>query len=105
MRSPPAIVRPRRGLSTAAVRGYERVLAEGPLERTLSDEIRRHLTGGTLAAGLAEPSLHRGVLAVTLLHLWHERYRDRLAGDDPLGELASAQPGASPRPAAATSSA
>jgi hypothetical protein len=105
MRSPPAIVRPRRGLSTAAVRGYERVLAEGPLGRTLSDEIRRHLTGGTLAAGLAEPSLHRGVLAVTLLHLWHERYRDRLAGNDPLGELASAQPGASPRPAAATSSA
>ena len=42
---------------------------------------------GTLAEGLADPTFHRGVLAVTLFHLWHERYRDRLAGDDPLDEL------------------
>jgi hypothetical protein len=92
-RTPPAITRARRGLSTAAVSGYERVLESGPLERMLSPEIRRHLADGTLGEGLADPTLHRGVLAVTLFHLWYERYRDRLVGDDPLGELAGALPG------------
>ncbi|HEY7150301.1 MAG TPA: asparagine synthase-related protein [Solirubrobacterales bacterium] len=100
----PAITRPRRGLSRSAVRGYERVLVDGPLERILGDEVRERLAQGTLAEGLAEPAFHRGVLAVTLLHLWHERYRDRLAGDDPLGELAGAKPGAGASRAAATSS-
>ena len=92
-RSPPAITFPQRGLSTAAVGGYERVLTSGPMERLLSGEVRRHLADGTLGQGLTDRTLHRGVLAVTLLHLWHERYRDRLAGDDPLDEFALARPG------------
>ena len=46
------------------------------------------------AEGLADPTLHRGVLAISLFHLWHERYRDRLAGDDPLDELGLTLPGA-----------
>jgi hypothetical protein len=75
------------------------------MERMLSDEVRDHLASGTLAEGLTEPTLHRGVLAVTLLHLWHERYRDRLGGEDPLDELALARPGAGRRRAAATASA
>jgi hypothetical protein len=87
---PPAITRARRGLSSAAVGGYERVLAGGPLEPALSPEIRRHLTEGTLGEGLADPALHRGVLAITLFHLWHERYSARLGGADPLDELAEA---------------
>ncbi len=91
--TPPAITRVRRGLSTAAVSGYERVLESGPLGPMLSAEIGRHLADGTLGEGLADPTLHRGVLAITLFHLWHERYRDRLGGDDPLDELAGALPG------------
>ena len=51
-------------------------------------------TEGTLAQGLADPTLHRGVLAISLFHLWHERYRDRLAGGDPLEELGLTLPGA-----------
>ena len=104
-RSPPVITRPQRGLSTAAVHGYERVLANGPMERLLSGEVKRHLADGTLGEGLAERTLYRGVLAVTLLHLWHERYRDRLASDDPLDELALARPGRGAPQAAARSSA
>jgi hypothetical protein len=104
-RSSPAITRLRRGLSLPAVRGYEQVLAGGPMERMLSDDVRDRLASGTLAEGLTEPTFHRGVLAVTLLHLWHERYRDRLGGDDPLDELALARPGARKRRAAATASA
>jgi len=104
MPSPRVIAGARRGLSDAAVRGYERILAAGPLERALSNEVRGHLSAGTLAEGLAEPPLHRGVLAATLLHLWHERYESRLAGDDPLGELIEAAPGAQVRGTAAKSS-
>ena len=104
-RPPPVIARSQRGLSSAAVRGYEQVLAAGPLERVLSDEVRGHLAAGTLSEGLAERTFRRGVLAVTLLHLWHERYRGRLAGEDPLGELVEAAPGVRPRGAAAKSSA
>jgi Asparagine synthase len=92
-RSPTVITRPQRGLSTAAVHGYERLLTNGPMERFLSGEVRGHLADGTLGESLADRTLYRGVLAVTLLHLWHERYRDRLAGDDPLDELAPARPG------------
>ncbi len=93
----PAITRARRGLSDAAVRGYEQVLTGGPLERVLSAEVRRHLDDGTLGQALADPVLHRGVLAISLFHLWHERYRDRLAGDDPLEELDLALPGSPTR--------
>jgi hypothetical protein len=71
----------------------------------LSDEVRDHLASGTLAEGITEPTFHRGVLAVTLLHLWHECYRDRLGDDDPLDELALARPGAGRCRAAATASA
>ena len=77
------------------------MLTGGPLERALSAELRGHLADGTLGQALADPALRRGVLAVTLFHLWHERYRDRLAGDDPLDELALALPGAGARDAAA----
>ena len=84
----PAISRGRRGLSAAAVRGYEQVLAGGPLEARAQRRGPRPSRPGTLGQGLADPTLHRGVLAVSLFHLWHERYRDRLAGDDPLDELA-----------------
>ena len=65
----------------------------------------RSLAAGTLSEGLAEPTFRRGVLVVKLLHLWHERYRGRLAGEDPLGELVEAAPGVRPRGAAAKSSA
>jgi asparagine synthase len=102
--APPAMTRTRRGLSAAAVSGYEHVLTSGPLGRLLSAEIRQHLADGTLGEGLADPTLHRGVLAVTLFHLWHERYRDQLRGDDPLDELADALPGTVPDQSAATSS-
>jgi hypothetical protein len=47
--------------------------------------------------------LHRGVLAVTLFHLWHERYRDQLADDDPLDELTRALPGERARSRAVSS--
>jgi Asparagine synthase len=99
----PAITRPRRGLSSAAVSGYERVLTDGPLERALSPEVKGHIAAGTLDQGLADPVLHRGALSVTLFHLWHERYRDRLGSGDPLGELAGALPGAATQPTAAMS--
>jgi hypothetical protein len=97
----PAITRERRGLSAEAVRGYERVLTGGPLEPALSSEVRGHLAQGTLAQGLADPTLHRGVLAISLFHLWHERYRDRLAGGDPVEELGLTLPGAGTRREAA----
>jgi hypothetical protein len=93
----PAISRDRRGLSADAVRGYEKVLAGGPLEGALSAEVRGHLAQGTLGQALADPTLHRGVLAISLFHLWHERYRDRLPNDDPLDELNLALPGARTR--------
>ena len=101
--SPAAETRARRGLSPAAVEGYRHVLAGGPLARALSAEVRQHLDNGTLEAGLAEPVLHRGVLAVTLFHLWHERYRDQLADDDPLDELTRALPGERARSRAVSS--
>jgi hypothetical protein len=97
----PAITRARRGLSTAAVRGYEQLLARGPLERALSPEVRAHLTDSTLAEALADPVLHRGILAVSLFHLWHERYQDRLGAGDPLDELDLALPGGPKRERAA----
>jgi asparagine synthase len=102
--SVPAITRARRRLSATAVRGYEQVLAGGPLERALSAEVRGHLADGTLGEALADPVLHRGVLAVSLFHLWHERYHSRLAGGDPLDALGLALPGRAPvaREAAAT---
>jgi asparagine synthase len=93
----PAITRDRRGLSADAVRGYEKVLTGGPLEPALSAEVRGHLTQGTLGEALADPTLHRGMLGISLFHLWHERYRDRLANDDPLEELNLPLPGARTR--------
>ena len=98
---PAAITRPRRELSPAALHGYEQLLSNGPLQRALSAELRDHVAGGTLGQALGDPALRRGMLAITLFHLWHERYRDRLAGDDPLDELALALPGAGARDAAA----
>jgi hypothetical protein len=83
----PAARRPRRGLSPAAIRGYERVLADGPLTPALSSEVRGHLAQGTLGEALRDPVMHRGALAVSLFHLWHERYADRLGDADPLGDL------------------
>jgi len=44
-RTTPAITRPRRGLSLPAVRGYERMLAGGPLNRMLGDEVTLSLLG------------------------------------------------------------
>jgi asparagine synthase len=93
----PAVTRARRGLEPEAVKGYESVLANGPLTRLLSPELRRHLADHTLGVALDDPALHRGVLAVSLLHLWHERYRDRLAGGELLEGLELASPGRAPR--------
>jgi Asparagine synthase len=93
----PAITRDRRALSADAVRGYEKVLTGGPLERALRAEVRAHLAQGTLGEALADPTLHRGVLAISLFHLWYERYRDRLANDDPVEELNLTLPGARAR--------
>jgi asparagine synthase len=101
----PAVARDRRGLSAHAVRGYEMVLTGGPLERILSPEVREHLAQGTLGQALADPTIYRGVLAISLFHLWHERYRDRLANDDPLEELGLAMPGALTRRGAAATTA
>jgi Asparagine synthase len=101
--TPPTITRSRRGLSTAAVRGYESLLTGGPLKGALSAEVRGHLADGTLSESIAEPTLQRGILAVTLFHLWHERYRDRLAHDDPLEELLETAPDTGSRRAAVTS--
>ena len=67
------------------------------MEGALSAEVRGHLTQGTLGQALADPTLHRGVLAISLFHLWHERYRDRLPNDDPLDELNLTLPGARTR--------
>src|SRR5256885_15402608 len=97
----PPITRDRRSLSPAAVAGYEAVLTDGPLERALSAELRGHLADRTLGEALTDPTLHRGVLAVSLFHLWHERYRDRLAGDDPLDKLSLTLPGGRTRREAA----
>jgi hypothetical protein len=85
---PPRLpTRPRRGLSEPAVRGYERILASGPLAGVLSPALRRHLHEGTLGHALRDPVVFRGALAVALFHLWHERYADRLGAVDPLAEL------------------
>jgi hypothetical protein len=100
----PAVTRERRGLSADAVRGYEKALTDGPLDRALSAEVRGHLARGTLGEALADPTLYRGVLAISLLHLWHERYSDRLADGDPLEQLDVALPGAGTRRAASTAS-
>ena len=91
-RPTPAVARARRGHSTKAVRGYERVHTGGPLEPMLSPEVAAVLAEGTLGEALADPTIYRGVLAISLFHLWHERYRDRLANDDPLEELGLALP-------------
>ena len=76
----PAITRePARTLRRGRPRAMRRCSPSGPLEPILSPEVRGHLAEGTLGQALADPTLHRGVLAISLFHLWHERYRDRLA--------------------------
>jgi asparagine synthase len=101
----PAITRYRRELSADAVRGYEKALTSGPLEAVLSAEVREHISQGTLGLALEDRTLRRGILAISLFHLWHERYRDRLVDCDPLEELGLTLPGARTRrePAATTS--
>jgi hypothetical protein len=81
---PPRRSHPRRGRSSDALRGYEEILADGPLTGVLSPAIRRRLAKGRLRPALRDPGLKRGLVAVAQFHLWHERYRSVLSTGEPL---------------------
>jgi hypothetical protein len=84
---------PRRGIhlprcwrSDPAIDAHRRRLAEGPLALHIAPELREWLSAPR--RGELSPDLRLGMEAVSLLHSWWHRYRDRLREVDPADLLA-----------------
>jgi hypothetical protein len=84
----PRPVRPRR-LDPSVAEGYLEVLGGGPLTPFLGRRLRRCLETGELTATLDVGGNRRLIDAVTLFHLWCERYSERLGTIDPAAGLAT----------------
>lgn len=72
---------PRRWRSEPAVAAHRRRLAEGPFAPYLSADLRGWLDDP--ARGELSPDLRLGMEAVSLLHAWWRRYRERLREVNP----------------------
>lgn len=83
-RVPPRL--PRRWRSEQATAMHRARLTEGPLSPYLSAELRDWLADPTQVD--PSPDLRLGIEAVSLLHSWWNRYRDRLRDPDPTDLLA-----------------
>jgi Asparagine synthase len=77
---------PRRWRSDPAIAAHRRRLAEGPLVPFLSPDLQGWLREPS--RGELSPDLRLGMEAVSLLHSWWARYRDRLRDVDPSDLLA-----------------
>lgn len=83
-RRPPSL--PRCWCAEPAIEAHRRRLADGPLAEHLSAELREWLNAP--GRGDLPTDLRLGMEAVSLLHSWWHRYRDRLREVDPADLLA-----------------